>query len=86
MDGPGTGSRRTSIDGSRQVSGEGATTAASAPSKVATVVEGKEMTEDGVDTTVTDEAVKAMLADLEALQREVDAARAAAAGTAGGGS
>ncbi|ROV90938.1 hypothetical protein VPNG_10094 [Cytospora leucostoma] len=85
MDGPGNGLSRTSIDGSRQVSGEGATATPNTSSKVATVVEGKEMT-DGVDTSVTDDAVKAMLADLEALQREVEAARAAAAGTAGGGS
>lgn len=32
------------------------------------------------DTAASDEALKAMLADLDALQREVDAARAAAGG------
>lgn len=36
--------------------------------------------EAGPDTAASDEALKAMLADLDALQREVDAARAAAGG------
>lgn len=44
-----------------------------------TVAEEGEMVE-GVDTAASDDAVRAMLADLDALQREVDAARARAEG------
>ncbi|KAJ4387675.1 hypothetical protein N0V93_008273 [Gnomoniopsis smithogilvyi] len=49
---------------------------------VGPVTEEGEMVE-GVDTAASDDAVRAMLADLDALQREVDAARARAEG--GGG-
>lgn len=35
---------------------------------------------EGVDTAASDDAVRAMLADLDALQREVDAARVRAEG------
>lgn len=35
---------------------------------------------EGVETPASDDAVRAMLADLDALQREVDAARAMAEG------
>lgn len=79
------GGSKGSIDGGlargdsvRRVSGEG--------SHVATVAEeenGEPERVDGVDTAASDEAVRAMLADLEALQREVDAAARMAAG--GGG-
>lgn len=49
---------------------------------VTSVAEESELVE-GVDTAASDDAVRAMLADLDALQREVDAARARAEG--GGG-
>lgn len=62
--GPGL-SRTRSVDGARPV--------------VAPVTEEGEMVE-GVDTAASDDAVRAMLADLDALQRDVDAARARAEG------
>lgn len=68
VDGPGL-ARTMSGDSVRRVSGGG----------VAPVAEES----DGIDAGVSDDAVRAMLADLDALQREVDAARAAAGG--GGG-
>lgn len=82
------GTRNMSVDSVGKTAGEPAA-AASAPGKhVATAV--AEETEPapaaaGVGTAGSDEAVKAMLADLDALQREVEAARAAAAGSGGVG-
>ncbi|KUI72358.1 hypothetical protein VM1G_07580 [Cytospora mali] len=73
------GSSRGSMDGPGKASGEAV--AGGAPEKVASVAEGA-VTGGvaGVDVGASDEAVRAMLADLDALQREVEAARAAAAG------
>ncbi|KUI61260.1 hypothetical protein VP1G_11295 [Cytospora mali] len=62
------GSSKGSIDGPGKASGE-------APAGGAETVGVA-----GVDVGASDEAVRAMLADLDALQREVEAARAAAAG------
>lgn len=47
---------------------------------VAPVAEERENEAEGVEAGASDEAMRAMLADLDALQREVDAARAAAGG------
>lgn len=61
---------------------------ANAPERVPTVAEGTETAgaAAGMDASMSDEALKVMLADLEALQREVEAARVAAAGSGGAGS
>lgn len=75
IDGPGTGAglaRTMSTDSVRKVSGgDGGVV-------VAPVAEEGEDADPGLGAS--DEAVRAMLADLDALQREVDAARAAAGG------
>lgn len=74
IDGPAAGLSRTrSVDSVRKA-GDGGVT------PVTEEVEAEEKEGVGVD----DDAVRAMLADLDALQREVDAARAAAAGGEGG--
>lgn len=83
MDGHGMGPRNASMDSvGGKAPGESAA-AANAPERVPTVTEGTEpaATAAGMDASMSDEAVKAMLADLEALQREVEAARVAAAGS-----
>lgn len=70
MEGSALEPKRTSTESVRKVSGD------SIAGNVPPVAEEME----AVDATATDEAVQAMLADLDALQREVEAARAAAAG------
>lgn len=63
------------MESMRKVSGD--SIAGNVP-PVAEEMEAADMT--ATDAAATDEAVQAMLADLDALQREVEAARAAAAG------
>lgn len=67
--------KSTSMESVRKVSGD--SIAGNVP-PVAEETEAADVT--ATDATATDEAVQAMLADLDALQREVEAARAAAAG------
>ncbi|ROW07241.1 hypothetical protein VMCG_03937 [Cytospora schulzeri] len=88
MDGHGMGSRQTSMDVGKAPVEAAVAAPASAPERVPSVAEGTEpaAAAAGMDASMSDEAVKAMLADLEALQREVEAARAAAAGSSGAGS
>lgn len=75
MEGSALEPKRTSMESVRKVSGD------SVPGHVPSVAEETEAADvTATDATATDEAVQAMLADLDALQREVEAARAAAAG------
>ncbi|ROV93486.1 hypothetical protein VSDG_06766 [Cytospora chrysosperma] len=95
MDGHGMGPpRQTGMDGPGRAPGEAAAATAAAtaaaaavnaPDSVPTVADGTESAAAaGMDASMSDEALKAMLADLDALQREVEAARAAAAAGVGG--
>lgn len=93
MDGHGMGPpRQTGMEGLGGAPGEAAAAAATSAAAVAitpeslpTVADGTESAAaTGVDASMSDEALKAMLADLDALQREVEAARAAAAAGVGG--
>lgn len=85
MDGHGVGARKAV----GEAGGGGGVIPANAPERVPTVAEGTESAAAAAaastDASMSDEALKAMLADLEALQREVEAARVAAAGGGGAG-
>lgn len=75
MEGSALEPKRASMEGVRKVSGD------SIAGNVPPVTEEAEAADvPATDVTASDEAVQAMLADLDALQREVEAARAAASG------
>lgn len=82
IDGPGGLLRTRSVDSVRR--GDGGVTPVSEEVEAESNVEGGVDDDDTTAGGTSDEAVRAMLADLDALQREVDAARAAVGGGEGG--